>query len=64
VSTQQLPEVTERLAEPEFDEVFGRRVAQSIGFNERGLCVVNSALTRRLYVWWDWQAGRYVAEPR
>ncbi len=58
------PVITERLTEDEFDQAFGRRVSQAIGFNLAGKCVVNSALTRKLYVYWDWAAGRYVVEPR
>lgn len=57
-------EATERLTESEFDRAFGQRVSQAIGFNADGKCVVNSALTRTSYVYWDWAAGRYVTEPR
>jgi hypothetical protein len=56
--------VTERLTEAEFDQAFGPRLAQAIAFNAAGRCVVNSALTRARYVYWDWAAGKYVAEPR
>jgi hypothetical protein len=58
------PEVTERLTEDEFDKTFGLRLAQAIAFNPAGRCVVNSALTRTRYVFWDWAAGRYVVERR
>ena len=57
-------ETGERLTESEFDQAFGKRRAQSIGFNAAGKCVVNSALTRTRYVYWDWTASRYVSEPR
>jgi len=64
VSARQVPEVTGRLTETEFDQAFGPRVAQAIGWTEAGKCVVNSALTRTRYVYWDWSVGRYVVEPR
>lgn len=58
------PDITERLTETEFDQVFGRRLSQAIGFNDDGKCVVNSALTRKSYIHWDWSDSRYVVEPR
>jgi hypothetical protein len=57
-------ELTTRLTEAEFDQAFGGRLAQAIGFDAVGKCVVNSALTRTLYVAWDWAAGKYVTERR
>lgn len=62
--SRQVPEVTERLAEDAFDQAFGPRVAQAIGFDAAGKCVVNSALTRTRYVYWDWSGSRYVVESR
>lgn len=64
MSARQPPAVAERLTEDDFDRAFGPRLAQAIGFNDSGQCVVNSALTRTRYVYWDWAAGRYVTEPR
>jgi hypothetical protein len=55
---------TGRLTEDEFDKAFGQRVAQAIAFDGEGRCVVNSALTRRKYVTWNWQTGSYDVEPR
>lgn len=55
---------TGRLTEDAFDQRFGERVAQAIAFDAAGRCVVNSALTRTRYVYWDWTTGTYVAEPR
>jgi hypothetical protein len=55
---------TGRLTEAEFDQQFGKRVSQAIAFDDNGRCVVNSALTRRKYVAWNWQTGSYDVEPR
>jgi hypothetical protein len=53
-----------RLTEAEFDARFGKRLAQAIAFDADGRCVVNSALTRNLYVTWNWQTGKYDTQPR
>jgi hypothetical protein len=53
-----------RLTEAEFDQQFGLRVSQAIAFDDKGRCVVNSALTRTKYVAWNWQTGTYDVEPR
>ena len=53
-----------RLTEEKFDEKFGQRKAQSIGFNADGKCVVTTALTKSKYIWYNWGTHEYMVESR
>jgi hypothetical protein len=47
-----------------FDRAFGEALACSGTSTARDGYLVNSALTRRTYVYYDWTTGQYVTEPR
>lgn len=54
----------ERLELEAFEARFGTIRAHAIAFNAAGRMVINSALTRRQYIAWNWTENRYDVEPR
>jgi hypothetical protein len=53
-----------RLTIPDFEQRFGVILYHPAALNTAGREVVNTALTRRQYIAYNWQTGQYETEPR